>query len=142
MIRGPLHAALEVARPVLAVGAQHVLDDWTQDEEGIDEVFGTGGACDAISRAFEDVLGGIQYIDAGGRTASPHWMEGGWPGDEHAWLIAYDDYEAVVVDLPAHVYETGGGYRWRKRPDVHVHPSDIVLEAIPRADVHPEDGDY
>lgn len=137
---GPLRAALEAHRRALAAAAQRVLDDWQQDDEGIDEVFGSGGACDAIAGAFEDVLH-FTYVDAGGRETSPSFMDGGQDGDDHAWLIVYDDYEAVALDIPPYVYETGGGYNWRKIPGVRISPADIVIEPMRRSDIQPDD-DY
>lgn len=141
MSAGPLRTAIHKRRAAFARAAQNVLDEWQQDDEGVDEVFGAGGACDAIANAFRDVLD-FEYIDADGHRRHPSVTDGGHPGDDHAWLIAYDDHEAVAVDLPANVYETGGGYRWRKRPGVRVHPSDLVIEPIKRSDIEPDDSDY
>ena len=114
-----------------------MLDEWEQDEEGFDEILGGGGACDAISGAFEDALH-FTYVDASGHEMSPSFMDGGQPGDDHAWLIVYDDYEAVAVDIPPYVYERGGGYSWRKIPGVKIRPSDIVIEPLRRSDIEPD----
>lgn len=129
----PLRAALEAHRPQLAAAAQRVLDAWEVDEDGYDEEFGTGGACDAISRVFGNTLQ-FTYTDAGGRTRDAGIVDGGQDGDDHAWLVVFDDYEIYAVDLPAAVYEVGGGYNWTKRAGVRVRPSDIVIDPLVRSD--------
>ncbi len=40
--------------------------------------------------------------------------------------------EYVILDLPARVYETGGGYTWRKKPGVTIRPTDFLLEPVER----------
>jgi hypothetical protein len=39
-----------------------------------------------------------------------------------------------LIDIPYEVYETGGGYTWKKIPDVEFSKSDIVIRKL--------DGDY
>jgi len=138
MKNGPLRAQLEARRRAFVAAAQRVLDDWQPDAEGYDEVLGTGGACDAIATAFADALQ-FTYVDAGGNTTSPSFMDGGQDGDDHAWLIVYDDYEAVAVDIPPYVYETGGGYTWRKILGVRLSPADVVIEPMRRSDIEPDE---
>jgi len=121
-----LRTRLEALRPALVTAAQAVVDEWQQDDEGIDEEFGEGGACDAVAQAMAGVLGSIDT------------MEGGQDGADHAYLIAYDDAEAFVVDIPPGVYERGGGYSWRKIPDAQITEGDIVIERINRSDIDPE----
>lgn len=129
----PLRAALEAHRPQLAAAAQQILDAWEVDEDGYDEEFGTGGACDAISHAFSEHLGFL-YVDAAGRTRHPNIVDGGQDGDDHAWLVVFDEHEIYAVDLPAGVYEVGGGYNWTKRAGVRIRPSDIVIDPLVRSD--------
>lgn len=121
-----LRTRLEALRLRLAHAAQAVIDEWQQDDEGVDEEFGSGGACDAVAQAMAGVLGDIET------------MEGGHEGDDHAYLIAYDDNEAYVVDIPPGVYERGGGYSWRKIPNVQITEGDIVIDPINRRDIDPE----
>ena len=114
---------LEV-RPKLAQAAQAVIDAWEQDEDGYDEEFGTGGACDAVAQAMSEVVGssipGAEVTD------------GGQDGNDHAFIIVYDETEAWAVDIPPSVYETGGGYNWRKIPDARVDPDDVVVWKVDR----------
>jgi hypothetical protein len=109
-------------RGEMAAAAQTVLDAWEQDEEGYDEEFGSGGACDAIQRAMSDVLSKLDVSIT----------EGGQPGDDHAYLIVYNDNEAYEVDIPPHVYERGGGYSWKKIPNVQLTPEHVVVQEIDR----------
>ncbi len=139
---GPLQAALEQQRAAFAAAAQQVLDDWAQDADGVSEEFGTGGACDAIARVFSDVLCRLHYVNADGQPDMPSTMDGGQDGDDHAWLVVYDAFEAVELDLPPGVYETGGGYTWRKRPGVHVRPADIAIVKLRRSDINPDEDGY
>ena len=108
----------------MVAAAQEVLDGWEQDEEGFDEDFGTGGACDRIADALSNVIAG--------RLPDVALTEGGHDGDDHAYVIAYTDTEACSVDIPPYAYETGGGYNWRKRAGVVLEPSDVVVEHVPR----------
>jgi len=61
--------------------------------------------------------------------------EGGQDGDDHSWLIVMNNAEAYSVDIPPRVYETGGGYSWKKIPDVVFKSDDIVIDNIPIGDV-------
>ncbi len=62
-------------------------------------------------------------------------MDGGQDGDDHAYLIVYNDSEAYIVDIPPGVYEEGGGYNWQKKPDVTIQASDVIIEPINRKDL-------
>jgi hypothetical protein len=128
MSRLGLKSRLESLRPRLASVAQAVINEWEQDEDGIDEKFGAGGPCDTIANEMASVLA-QSGIDV---------TEGGHDGDDHAYLIAYDDDEAFVVDIPPGAYETGGGYRWRKLPNVRLQEDDVVVERISRSDIDPD----
>lgn len=109
-------------RPQLATAAQAIYDSWMPEDE--DNEFGGGGICDAISNAIGDVLStnGIDYT------------EGGHEGDDHSYLIAYNDQEAYVVDISYHTYESGGGYSWSKIHDVQFSPNDVMIAETDRPD--------
>jgi hypothetical protein len=119
-----LEKKLEALRSELAQAAQAVVDEWTQDEEGFDEELGVGGACDQVSEAILSVLAekleGVEFT------------EGGQPGDDHAYTIVYDEDEAFAVDIPPSVYETGGGYSWKKRKDAKIEPDDVMFSEVER----------
>lgn len=122
-----LRGKLDALRPTLALAAQSVLDEWQLGEDGMDPVLGAGGACDEIADAMRDVvydkLGDVEIL------------EGGHDGDDHAWLIVVDDREAVGLDIPPSVYETGGGYSWKKIEGAEVSPLDVLLFDLDRSDV-------
>lgn len=109
--------------PKLVAAAQGVLDEWQVDDDGFDEEFGTGGACDAVSTAMSDVICA--------ELADANISDGGHEGDDHAYLLVESDDEQVLVDIPPSVYETGGGFQWVKKPDVRISERDLVIENIP-----------
>lgn len=119
-----LKQKLESIRSELAQAAQAVVDEWQQDEEGLDEELGSGGICDRVSEAMSSVVS--DKIDG------VNFTEGGQPGDDHAYFIVYDDEEAFAVDIPPSVYETGGGYSWKKRQDAEIGPEDVSIYEIER----------
>jgi hypothetical protein len=105
-------------RPQLALAAQAVYNEWNQNTEAMtDEVFGGGGICDAITNAMWSVLS-ANGIDC---------TEGGHDGDDHAYLIAYDDVDTFSVDIPPAIYEEGMGFSWVKIPGVEFEPTDVVI---------------
>lgn len=118
--------ALEALRPQMAAAAQRVLDAWHPDEDGYDEEYGGGGACDDVNSAIQDVIYGIEGVEV---------VDGGHDGDDHAWTIVYDDSDAFAVNIPPGVYEEGGGYSWRKKDGVTVSPDDVVISPVRRRDV-------
>lgn len=122
----PLLERLDALREPLAEAAQRVVDEWRPDLEGIDELYGSGGACDDVSRAMADVI--VTGLDDPDITL----LDGGWDGDDHAYLIAVrdDTREAVVVDIPPGVYETGRGYSWKKIDGAQVEPADVALGVV------------
>lgn len=126
--RGPLYRRLNAVRPLLARAAQKVYNQWQPDEEGFDEEYGSGGICDDIAYAMEDVISSYLKISA-------EVEEGGHEGDDHAWLIVSKGQEAYGVNIPPGVYETGGGYRWYKRPGVRFSPGHVQIWAIDPRDL-------
>lgn len=120
---------IEDLKDRIVEAAQWVVDSWEQDEEGYDEEFGAGGACDAIANEISDIL------TEAGLTV----VEGGQEGDDHAFVVAHNGDTAYIVDIPPSVYETGGGYSWTKREGVTIEPEDIVVEEVDIAHVADED---
>ena len=58
--------------------------------------------------------------------------EGGQEGDEHAYIIVFNDTEAYEVDIPPGVYETGRGYSWKKIEGARIEPENVVINPVPR----------
>ena len=100
-------------RGKLATAAQTVYDDWLPEPDN------SGGICDAVADALRDVICE--------RLPNATVEDGGHDGDDHAWLIVTINNERFSVDIPAHVYETGGGYNWKKIPDVKFNPADVLV---------------
>lgn len=106
---------LNALRPQLAAAAQQVYDLWDDSGQGI---------CDSITEAWQNLLA----------AANIDHTIGGQEGDDHSYLVAYDDAHSYVVDIPPHFYETGGGYSWSKIPDITFSPNDITIAATWRPD--------
>ncbi|WP_411839596.1 hypothetical protein [Paracoccus sp. ME4] len=112
---------LRALSPSIIAAAQSELDAWQQDEEGMDEKLGSGGACQEISDAIARIIGG-----AGGTTAEIFTeFDGG-----HVFLMAHLDEGAFSVDIPPFVYEYGAGYSWTKREGVRLSPDDLVIQKL------------
>jgi tRNA nucleotidyltransferase/poly(A) polymerase len=107
--------------------AQSIVDAWHQDEDGMDDELGSGGICDRIASALASVINSnISNVDI---------TDGGQDGDDHAFIIVYNDQEAFGVDISPGVYETGAGYNWRKIPGAKIDTADIDIWKINRKDL-------
>ncbi len=124
----PLYKELFALRPQMAAAAQKVYDenvsanaDDSDDEHGI---------CDEIAREIAGVI--VSNID------SVEVDDGGQEGDDHAWVIAYRGKEVYGIDIPYHVYETGGGYSWELKVGVRFEPDQVSIFPldIDVADLH------
>ena len=51
-------------------------------------------------------------------------------GEVHVWTIAKFSEGVYSIDIPPHVYETGGGYTWKKLKNVIFRPTDIIVDMI------------
>jgi len=126
-----LKQALLALRPQLAAAAQVVYDEWAQDEEGIDEMLGAGGICQDIADAMGNVVAAqLDNVDI-------HTLDAQC-GEQHVWIAVVAGGEAYHVDIPPSVYETGGGYNWRKRADVTIEPDDVMIERADAGDFDEE----
>lgn len=108
-------------REQIAAAAQEIYNIWEQDDEGSDEEYGSGGICDDVQRAMGDAI--VSNIEC-------ELEDGGWEGDDHANLIVSRGEEKYIVDIPATVYEIGGGMNWRKLPDVTITADDVIVAPI------------
>lgn len=121
----PLIRRLQALRPALARAAQKVYDGWEVDEDGDDD-YGGGGICDDVASALSEVV--TRSLD------DVTIVDGGQDGDDHAFIVVLTDTEAVAVDIPPDVYETGGGYSWEKIEGVRFDAGDVVLDSLRRRD--------
>lgn len=110
--------------PAIAEAAQRVVDEWTQDEDGHDELLGHGGACDLVADAMADAI----------RDAWPdveiatQWSD----VDTHTSLVAALSDGVHSIDVPARVYETGAGYVWRKIEGAAIGADDVQVILLDR----------
>jgi hypothetical protein len=120
-----LATRLNELRPAMAAAAQSIYDAWNPeyDEFGDAEV-GGGGICDQIAQAIGEIL----------TDANIDYTEGGHEGDDHAYLITYDDQNSYLVDIPYNHYESGGGMSWTRHPDVTFTPEMIEIYETHRPD--------
>jgi hypothetical protein len=123
----PLHYHIMALRHDIAKAVQKIYDEWVQNEESHNDIYGSGGICDEVSSAISGVLSkhihGIEFTD------------GGQEGSDHAYPIVYNKDEAYAVDVPPDVYEIGSGYSWKKRHNVTIHPNNIVIYPVSMEDI-------
>lgn len=113
---------IEQLRLQLAKVAQQVYDKWEQNADGFDEELGYGGICQDIADAMANVLAhegfDLTIVDSQG------------VGEQHVWIVVKTDEGVFSVDIPPYVYETGGGFNWKKKHEVEIGPSDVELYHI------------
>lgn len=118
------HSELLGHRQAIANLAQGIYNDWSQDGDGSDDVYGSGGICDAISGAIGEHLASHGF--------DVH--EGSQEGDDHSWTMAVKGPDVFGVDIPHHIYESGGGYSWKKLPGVKFGPEHVHVFKIDGVD--------
>lgn len=95
--------------PALASVAQGVYDQWEQ-VDGFDVELGEGGICQDVAAAMAYRLGEAGFEDVLIVSAAV--------GENHVFVMVLLDDGVYQVDISPYYYETGGGYVWRKKPDV------------------------
>jgi hypothetical protein len=126
-------AILESLIPKMLSAAQEVYDAWDQsDEEHGDWQVGFGGICHLIAEAIADVINTAGYdavtVDSGGM------------GEQHVWARVKMPDGIYDVDIPYHIYESGGGYNWTKLPNV-VFETDHIRNSIDLVSHDPNEWD-
>jgi hypothetical protein len=117
-----LRQRLLALRPAIAQTAQKIVDEWQVDEEGFDPELGAGGICDRVADAIIETI----YRQLDGVDAAP----GAPEGEEHQWVVASDGETAAIIDIPPGVYETGGGYNWKKIEGARIEPGDVFVGSL------------
>lgn len=105
----------------LALSAQKVYDEWEQDENGYCDMLGEGGICQDIADAMADVL-----LNNGIECSTVSQLS----GEQHVYVVARTEDGVYNVDIPPYLYETGGGYNWKKIPDVEFDERYIVINRL------------
>jgi transglutaminase-like putative cysteine protease len=105
----------------LVLSAQKVYDEWEQDENGYCDMLGEGGICQDIADAMADVLSnnGIECSTVSQVS-----------GEQHVYVVARTEDGVYNVDIPPYLYETGGGYCWKKIPDVEFDERYLVINRL------------
>lgn len=101
--------------------AQEQYDAWKQDHNGQNDELGSGGICHLIA----DDLIGVLYrhkIENVQSVCSNY--------EQHVYVIGQFKEGIYEIDIPYDVYETGGGYTWKKIPDVQFSRNDIVISRL------------
>lgn len=134
-------ADLKRLRAAFALAAQAVYDSWHQDGDDGEcqgEDLGVGGICDRIANAMGEVIDSDAGYVAGGRQtrkpagwAPPEWVcFNASVGSNHTWVVVKTADGVWSVDIPWWVYEQGGGYCWRKIPDVVFTVDDVEIRRV------------
>jgi len=114
-------------RPLLAQAAQQVYNEWeVMPGQELDDELNGGGICHIIAEKLAEV------IDSNIPGVSVMTIDSQGMGDQHVWTVAWDennlDYPgAYHVDISPYTYETGGGYNWKKIPNVVFSANDISI---------------
>lgn len=119
----PSVTIIRTIMPQLLQAAQHVYDQWEQDDDGYDEEYGGGGVCHDIADAMSGVLSN-HNIEA---TSFSQQI-----GDVHVYVIAQFKEGVYEINIPPNVYETGSGYTWKKIPGVRFDAGDVIVAQIDR----------
>ena len=112
---------LEALVPLFTATAQQEYDAWEQDEEGVDAELGAGGLCQDIAGALASVAWEHEFECT---TVSAE------IGEQHVWVVVQTEDGIYSVDISPYAYERGGGYTWKKIPDVKFTPDDVEIDMI------------
>jgi len=140
-------------RADLAKIAQETYDEWEQNEEGWSDSFGeigVGGICHIIADQI------ISYLNGAGYGSNFSACSVSDPYVQHVYVVAWvgykdededgeeglieeesddeeDDsmlYNIYSIDIPYWTYERGGGFTWKKIPDVKFGERDVEINLI------------
>lgn len=108
-------------RSQLASAAQRVYDAWEVDPSGeVDDEYAGGGICHDIADGLLSVLN-HHNIEAHS-VSSSH--------EVHVYVVGAFKEGVFKIDVPYSIYETGGGYSWKKIEDVTFDANDIDIDKI------------
>lgn len=112
---------ISILKIELVKAAQKVYDEWEQNEEGYCDYLGYGGICQDIAEAMAEVLlnNNIECSTVSQQV-----------GEQHVYVIAKIEDGVYEVDISPYTYESGGGYCWKKIPDVVFDESDIIIKRL------------
>ena len=102
------------AIPQILARVQQDYDRWDEQDR---DTYAGGGICHIIADTMCDVLGDLG-IDCTPVSCSY---------EQHVYIAARFAEGVYTIDIPYHVYETGGGFSWQKIPDVRFSARDVVF---------------
>lgn len=97
--------------------AQHEYDNW--DESDIDTYAG-GGICHLIAN---EICGVLYDLGIECTTQSCSY-------EQHVYVVAKFEEGIYQIDIPYHVYETGGGFSWKKLPNIQFESNHVIFYKI------------
>jgi len=101
----------------ILVAAQRIYDEW--DESNIDTYAG-GGICHIIADAICDIMWDIGIECT---TVSCSY-------EQHVYVAVKVEEGVYTIDIPYSIYETGGGFNWKKLPDIKFDSRDVVFNKV------------
>jgi len=105
----------------LADIAQLIYNKWdASDETYGDFEVGFGGICHLIAEKIVDYL---YSVGIPASTVSSN-------AEVHVYAVAQAKEGVFVIDIPPYSYETGGGYSWKKIPDIIFDEDYITISKI------------
>lgn len=110
-----------IPKKKLADAAQKIYDAWDvgEDECG-DWQVGFGGICHLIADAMCDVLDDKNIQCSTVSSTS----------EVHVYVVGKFKEGVYTIDIDPYTYETGGGYNWKKIPDIELTEQDILVSRI------------
>lgn len=103
--------------PKILAAAQKDYDSW--DESEIDTYAG-GGICHIIANS----ICGVLY--EAGIECTPVSCD----YEQHVYVAAKFEEGVYTIDIPYHIYEEGGGFSWKKLPDIVFEPGDVIFYKV------------
>ena len=97
--------------------AQIEYDNW--DEKNIDEYAG-GGICHLIA----DEISSVMWEHDIHNTTTTSTFE------QHVYCVVKVKEGIYEIDIHHSTYETGGGFSWKKIPDIIFEPNDIIISQL------------
>ncbi len=108
---------IKAATPYLVKIAQQVYNDWDEDDK---DTYAGGGICHLIADELASYLNGIGIETA--TVSSSH--------EQHVYCVSKVIEGVYSVDIHWSYYETGGGFSWKKIPDVIFDGSELEFYRV------------
>jgi len=107
-----------VNKKQLAIIAQTIYDKWdASDKYYGDWQVGFGGICHLIA---DEIASHLNTMGIYAQTVSSE-------AEVHVYVVAQTKEGVFLIDIPPHLYETGGGYNWKKIPEIIFDEDYIVI---------------